>query len=688
MMKSALSVWGENLEKEKNVHLMFKASISGKFDKIRLATSESYQLFLNGKMYAMGPARAGKGQFRVDELKIDEKTLPPESTIEILVYSYQLATYSQVVQSPFLCAEILNGGEVIAATGKEGFQIILLENYIKNISEYSLQRGFVESYTTHERIGKRICEKICDKKKFIERKTPYPRYEHLAAEKEIYRGKFKESETKYKPYWYEEEPYCDEFSDVYVLPKEKLAEDMTLELQRLSFDVCSKATNETDYISLEKGEFFISSFPREATGVLSFKILCYEETDLLIVFDEILVDGKISPQRLCCNNAMHYRLKEGTHEIVNFEPYSMKYVGMLLKKGKAGISNLEIIEYKHPIECDALKNKNERLNLIYDAAIETFRQNALDIFMDCPSRERAGWLCDSYFTAKVEKFLTGSNCIERAFLENFLMEDKFDYLPSGMVPMCYPAVHADGKYIPNWAMWFVVELADFLDRTKDTGFVSKFKNKVYEICDFFKKYENSEGLLEKLDSWVFVEWSKANDFTNGINFPSNMMYALMLECVGRLYGDISFYQKAEELREKIILYSYNGTFFKDDNNGSDEDKHITEVCQYYAFFTKTATKERFPKLWEILVNDFGPINERKQEFSYVYPANAFIGNYLRMELLIKDNKKEELLNEIEKGFYYMAKETGTLWEHMSTYASCNHGFASYISVLLKNALEV
>ena len=47
--------------------------------------------------------------------------------------------------------------------------------------------------------------------------------------------------------------------------------------------------------------------------------------------------------------------------------------------------------------------------------------------------------------------------------------------------------------------------------------------------------------------------------------------------------------------------------------------------------------------------------------------------------IIEDNE--------EKGFYYMAKETGTLWEHMSTYASCNHGFASYIAVLLKNALE-
>lgn len=686
MMKSALPVWGENLDGEKNIHLMLKAEVLGEFDKICIATSESYQLFLNGKMYAMGPARAGKGQFRVDEIKICDEDLSEKNTIEILVYAYGVAAYCHVSQSPFVCAEVMCGKNAIAATGKHGFEIVLLENYVKNISEYSLQRGFVESYTTSERIGKNIPAVICHEKVLIERKTPYPEYEHLPAEKSVVRGMFSEKEAEYQPYWYEEEPHKADFADVYILPKEKLDEDATKELQSFSFDVETEQTEFENIVGLGKGEMAVFSFLREATGVISFEISCYEETDLFIIFDEILVDGKISPQRLC-NNVMHYKLKKGIHKIVNFEPYSMKYVGMLIKEGRADIQNLEIIEYKHPAICKGLESENKRLNLIYDAAAETFRQNALDIYMDCPSRERAGWLCDSFFTARVEKELTGSNCIEKAFLENFLMEDSFMYLPKGMVPMCYPAIHADGNYIPNWAMWLVLELYDFLDRTGDRDFAEKFKDKVYGIFDFLKKYENKDGLLEKLDGWVFVEWSKANDFTKGINYPTNMMYAAMLDCIGRLYGEKELLKKADSLRKTIISKSFNGTFFEDDNQSSDEDKHITEVCQYYAFFTKTATKEHFPKLWDVLLKDFGPINERKKCYEYVYPANAFIGNYLRMELLLKENCTEKLLAEIDNGFYFMAEKTGTLWEHMSTYASCNHGFASYIAVLIKKAME-
>ena len=29
-----------------------------------------------------------------------------------------------------------------------------------------------------------------------------------------------------------------------------------------------------------------------------------------------------------------------------------------------------------------------------------------------------------------------------------------------MLPMCYPSDHNDGVFIPNWAMWFVVQLKD------------------------------------------------------------------------------------------------------------------------------------------------------------------------------------------------------------------------------------
>ena len=49
--------------------------------------------------------------------------------------------------------------------------------------------------------------------------------------------------------------------------------------------------------------------------------------------------------------------------------------------------------------------------------------------------------------------------------------------------------------------------------------------------------------------------------------------------------------------------------------------------------------------------------------------------------------KEKLLDEIRGFFLYMADKTGNLWENDSDYASCNHGFASYIALLIREALK-
>lgn len=38
---------------------------------LRLATSGIYNVFLNGEFIAYGPARAGRGHFRVDELPLN-----------------------------------------------------------------------------------------------------------------------------------------------------------------------------------------------------------------------------------------------------------------------------------------------------------------------------------------------------------------------------------------------------------------------------------------------------------------------------------------------------------------------------------------------------------------------------------------------------------------------------------------
>ena len=85
------------------------------------------------------------------------------------------------------------------------------------------------------------------------------------------------------------------------------------------------------------------------------------------------------------------------------------------------------------------------------------------------------------------------------------------------------------------------------------------------------------------------------------------------------------------------------------------------------------------------MNDFGPQRKQTNLHPDIAFANAFIGNYLRMEVLRKEKRYAQMIREIRGYFLGMARRTGTLWEYDQEKASCNHGFASYIACLLLEA---
>jgi len=367
---------------------------------------------------------------------------------------------------------------------------------------------------------------------------------------------------------------------------------------------------------------------------------------------------------------------------------------LIAVEGECEIENIYLRDFANPESYKAhFTSSDERLNRLFAAGRETFRQNALDIFMDCPSRERAGWLCDSYFTARAGFDLCGNTLIEKNFIENFLLPEEFIDLPDGMLPMCYPADHPSGRFIPNWAMWFVVQLEEYLQRSSDRRTVDALEQKIMKLLKYFRKFQNNDGLLEKLESWVFVEWSKANDFVQDVNYPSNMLYAAALSAAGRMYNMPELLEEAEKIREVIRRQSFDGEFFVDNavrKNGKLEImRNRSEVCQYFAFYFDTADTEKHSNLWWNLCEKFGPERKQTREFPEIHQANSFVGNVVRLEILSRYGLCQQILDESIAYLLYMADRTGTLWENIDTRASCNHGFASHIvHILYRDVLGI
>lgn len=677
MFQKAIPVWVKDRETEMNLRIQFQANFEFHGEEkvsLKLAASGIYHVYVNGNFIAYGPARAGKGYFRVDELSLTKQLRKGKNTIAIEVCGYYATSFYIQKQSSFLTAEVCVEKTPVLWTGTH-FSARVNPDYIQKTQRYSYQRPMVEAYrVTADASAK---EEVLTQVKagiYMERKTPYPQYEEIHA-KEVGRGFVEETEPSE---YYRDRSIVNVGRELSGFPIEELEVLVTDECRRMRF---VSADGECHGL-LAPRTYAIYSFPYNGTGMVNLEVECQTAVTLYFLFDEVLIDDKVDFLRNNCANVVKYDLPKGRHALQFFEVYTMKYMQVVALGGSCEVRGLGMIEYKHPPVQYDTSGLEPELRRIADAAIETYRQNSVDLFTDCPSRERAGWLCDSFFTARTEHCLTGDNVIEKSFLENFLCEEDYAGLPQGMLPMCYPADHLTGEYIPNWALWLVIELEDFLKRTGDHVFVERFRTKVERLMDYFVPFENSDGLLEKLDGWIFVEWSMANELVQDVNYPTNMLYHAALLAAGRLYGRNDYMEKAEKIKSVILKQSYNGRFFSD-NAVRKEGKLIvtgecTEVCQYYAFFFGIATKESHGELYQTLLQDFGPDRDVKQVYPEIYPANAFIGNYLRLDVLMKNGEYERVRENIVGYFGYMAQRTGTLWEYVGSNASCNHGFASYV----------
>jgi alpha-L-rhamnosidase len=710
LMKKAIPVWAEGREKEMNLTLGFHGvfqTLKNEDCKLRITASTLYRVFLNGEFLGYGPARAAVGFFRVDEYDLRNRLQKGENLLAIEVAGYNVNTYYTLDQPSFLQAEVESSGKIVLATGsKQGFSAFQIKERLQKVERYSFQRAFTEYYRLNKNSDhwKTSAKAEIETVKLVSQPTVkllprnllLPEFDLVRPNEVCISGTIQ----YIKPDKYKKDRSLtkinEQFKGYQQSELENLPSQMMQEITNKTQDTLAKPFTGKP-ITLAENEFATFNFGINLSGFIGGKINCSVPSKIVFYFDEMLTKGDVNTKKRMSdiNNQVVYELEPGDYRLETFEPYTFKYLKVIVLKGKCEFQDISLREYAYPENhLASFSCSNNKLNEIYKAARQSFRQNAVDILTDCPSRERAGWLCDSYFSAIMEKDLTGKSAVTRNFYENYALPESFAFLPEGMLPMCYPADHNDGVFIPNWAMWFIIQIDDYAQRGGDPALVASLQPRIAKLLDYFTKFENEDGLLEKLDSWIFVEWSKANDFVNDVNYPTNMLYCDALDKAAKLYHNDNWKKKAGHIRQMVLKQSFNGNFFVD-NAVRNADKKLqvtnntTEACQYYAFFFNIATPDTHPELWKKLTTEFGPNRNDAITYPTVFRANAFIGNYLRMDILSRYGLQNQLLQEIQDYFYNMARQTGTLWENMASSASCNHGFASYMGhVLYRDILGI
>ena len=689
-IKSA--VWAEGQKNQMNRAFAFVLDLGKKqMGEICLSAASCYKVIADGKLMGFGPNRTAHGYARAAVYPFNAQYI----TVE--VQSHFVPNFCWVKREPFFACVLKteSGKEYFA----EDFNCFALSDRVQKVRRYSFQRGFCETYINEkDRTALYFCK---PQNAFPRVKTEKAELPHLLpsetlnpALSEIFAEKVIDS------------GYCKTSPEiaVYVDRTETLIGTVIEgfkrgEWQDFSTDEISRIT----YLSGAKsGDYAYETldFSRIVTGIVEVEIIAGNAGEVFFAFDEILSDEKlktIKPFRGETANVFKWTVKKaGVYNLSAFEPYAFRYANVITSAGVK--ANVKVRAYENPeagkmlFECD-----DKKIEQIMEAARHTFAHNAVDLLTDCPSRERAGWLSDSFFSSVAERVFTGDNKVERAFLQNYILADKSGH-PKGMIPRCYPAdYYEEDGFIPNWSLWYILEIYKYFTQYGYDETVEKSRANVEGILNYFVDFENEFGVLEDLKGWIFVEWSAANnsDHINGINVPSNACYYASLLAAAKVYGIKGLKEKAEKVKDYLLKNAYVDGFFVDNlirNEKGDiiPTENYTETCQYYMFFFKCADKHTHKELFDKMLNEYGKSdssasggNPVKKQLT---PSNMIYGVYMRLELLMREQKRVELLNECVRYFYDMTQKTGTLWENNTASASCDHGFASYVSRFIIYAL--
>lgn len=722
--QQAVPVWPEGRNEIWNqmvgFHAKWSSGAAAAGAVLRITGADVYRVWCNGLHAGYGPARTAHGYSRVDEWPLGRFLRTGENHLAIEVLSYGIDSYACVMQPPFLQAEIVAAGKVMAATG-DGFSATLLPERVQKIERFSKQRPFAEAYRLRKgchawRMGAgdnaTVTVAVVGQPKLLPRGVRLPQFECVMPTGVVSGGAVVERQ----PVPPLEKCAARDGVGVRVrgYPVAELEIDMTAELNRMEF-----REEAVGKIALPQGQaqtvpaagHLLFDFGIVQGGFIGGGFRCTTPTRVYLMFDELRDRGP-GKSFVLGVGAVALDLQPGFHEFESIEPYTFRYVRVIAVDAVVEVEGLHVREYAHPAADAATCPQDPVLARIFRAARQTFRTNSIDLFTDCMSRERGGYPCDSWFTARAERVLTGESRVERNFLENYFLVDTFSSIPAGMVPHCYPSDRlGKGQYIPNWGLWLVMQLCAYCRRTGDEALRELARPRVEALFKWFEPCLNEFGLLEDVPGWVFVEWSPANDCTAAVNHPTNMLYAQVLVAAAEIFGRQEWAEQAERTRAAVRRESWDGRWFADQSVRVDgklqRSKVRSETCQYHALAFGVAKGAAFAGLWQRLRDEWGPrrgvamrmagqgwetyyeagVSPRPDD-TELAPAGLLYGMMLRFDLLQRYGERDLLREEVCRVFGPQAEQTGTLWEHRDANSSCNHGFASCACEYVLSALNL
>lgn len=725
ILSKAKPIFLRGLEKTLNIQAGFRRDffLAGVpcSAQIHLTARSFYRLYCNGQLVMHGPARTAHGCLRADVVDITAFLQPGVNrlAVEVTASVGCLGGYSNdcTAESSLLLAALVTDGTTLLVSDEEWDAVRLTqrEEFSEKISHcrqnteiYHLDEAYTAWRTAepHEACVQCLTWQkaaVCPiaMPRLLPRRMLLPTLNKKNGARLVQAADARiDLARPYRAAWFE-----GMYAEYYARISEHPLKDY---VQTVESPLTSKAAWLQDGVAFTERRpdtqtCAIFDFGTLQLGFLGFTVTCRQPMLLDVIHLEFYNEKE--DKNGCIGNTnpvTRLYLPAGTTRFLSMEPALVRHLKFYFRGlGDCSVQDIHVREYCYPDEGHgAFQCSDDDINRLYGAARKTLLYNTLDIFMDCPERERGGWLCDSLWTARSAALLLGDLSVEKAFLENFLLAPYGDGVgaANNFFPEVYPGNKLPGApAITTWSFWLMLELVEYVERSGDLELALQYETRVADFVQGTQRYLGACGLLENMP-FVFVDWSQSNNAANTapVSTAANALYAFMLKRLGQLYHRKEWSEAGQTVRallRKALLQRDENDFmdkrFFPDSLHVDEKGQLqwnevySEACQYTILWAELFEKEEIPLIVRSVVQAMGPAPQLPTN-PLIGRSGLFIGLCIRLDLLAKWKESETLLRELRAIYLPQLTEgPGTLWESQElTNSSRCHGFTSHAAVHL------
>lgn len=312
------------------------------------------------------------------------------------------------------------------------------------------------------------------------------------------------------------------------------------------------------------------------------------------------------------------------------------------------------------------------INHLLEMTINTHINNTMGMLVDCPHREQAQYLGDSFFQMHtlLYNFKNAKNVLYKV-LDDFSDSQFTD----GTFPFVTPTnfVKEFKIQIPEYDLYYILILAELYKIDKDKDKLYKYYQTAQKIIAFYLNRITEIGLVKKTNRWHISDWPYPTVNQDGDYLTvHNLLVLISLEKMSHfsqvLNKEDIYYLDYIKLKDNIRKHLINDGLLIDSYHYNYHHPGVNALGIEAGVFTE----KELPKAQQFITTEY---------------RTSIILSYFILKAALKYNLIDFALEYIFNEYYtwgkMIKKNSKTLWEGFMDIESHSHAWGSYPIRLLQ-----